>query len=67
MARPTSSDKAVTDTVSHHDFHATLLRLFGLEQKQVAFLRPNGVGSLLEGSEGQIVWKILKDRLVTAG
>jgi uncharacterized protein (DUF1501 family) len=51
--------KAVTDTVSHHDYHATLLHLFGLEQKQVAFLRPNGVGSLLEGADGQIVWKIL--------
>ncbi|HEY2838370.1 MAG TPA: DUF1501 domain-containing protein [Pirellulales bacterium] len=52
--------KAVTDTVSHHDYHATLLHLLGLEPKQVAFLRPNGVGSLVEGSEGQIVWKILK-------
>ena len=52
--------KAVKDTVSHHDYHATLLHLFGLEQKQVAFLRPNGVGSLLDGPDGQIVWKILK-------
>jgi hypothetical protein len=52
--------KAVQDTVSHHDYHATLLHLFGLEQKQVAFSRPNGVGSLLEGADGQIVWKILK-------
>lgn len=52
--------KAVKDTVSHHDYHATLLHLFGLEQKQVAFSRPNGVGSLLDGPDGQIVWKILQ-------
>ena len=52
--------KAVTDTVSHHDYHATLLHLFGLEQNQVAFLRPNGVGSLLEAPTAQVVWKILK-------
>lgn len=52
--------KAVKDTVSHHDYHATLLHLFGLEQKQVAFLRPSGVGSLLDGPDGQIVWKILQ-------
>jgi hypothetical protein len=52
--------KAVKDTVSHHDYHATLLHLFGLAPKQVAFLRPNGVGSLFEGPEGQIAWKILK-------
>ena len=59
--------KAVADTVSHHDYHATLLHLFGVEQQQVAFLRPNGVGTLLEASEGQIVWKILKDRPATTG
>ena len=52
--------KAVKDTVSHHDYHATLLHLFGLEQKQVAFSRPNGIGSLLDGPDGQIVWKILQ-------
>jgi uncharacterized protein (DUF1501 family) len=52
--------KAVKDTVSHHDYHATLLHLFGLEQKQVAFARPNGVGSLIDGPEGQIVWNILQ-------
>jgi hypothetical protein len=51
--------KAVTDTMSHHDYHATLLHLFGLEQKQVEFLRPNGAGSLLEDPDAQIVWKIL--------
>ena len=52
--------KAVTDTVSHHDYHATLLHLFGLEPKQTSFLRPGGVGSLVDGPEAQIVWKILQ-------
>jgi uncharacterized protein (DUF1501 family) len=52
--------KAAADTVSHHDYHATLLHLFGLEPKHVSFLRPNGVGALIDGDEGRIVWKILK-------
>jgi len=52
--------KAVTDTVSHHDYHATLLHLFGLERQQVSFLRPNGVGGLAEGDSGQVVGNILK-------
>lgn len=52
--------KAVADTVSHHDYHATLLHLFGLEQRQVAFQRATGIGTLLEAQEGQIVWKILE-------
>ena len=45
--------KAVKDVVTHHDYHATLLHLFGLTSEQVAFTRPTGVGSLLDGQTGQ--------------
>jgi hypothetical protein len=51
--------KAVEDVVSHHDFHATLLHLFGLEPPQVAFPRPEGAGSLLDGQHGEVVAAIL--------
>jgi uncharacterized protein (DUF1501 family) len=52
--------KAVTDVVHHHDYHATLLHLFGLNPQQVAFSRPTGVGSLLDGQPPNVVWRILK-------
>jgi hypothetical protein len=52
--------KAVKDGVNHHDYHATLLHLFGLEHQQVAFARPNGIGSLLDGQPANVVWNILK-------
>ena len=51
---------AVQDVVSHHDYHATLLHLFGLDQQQVSFPRTTGVGSLLDGQNGDVVTAILK-------
>ena len=32
--------KAVKNVVNHYDYHATLLHLFGLDEKQVTFTRP---------------------------
>jgi hypothetical protein len=52
--------KAVKDVVTHHDYHATLLHLFGLAGEQVAFARPTGIGSLLDGQSANVVWNILK-------
>jgi hypothetical protein len=52
--------KAVTDTVTHTDYHATLLHLFGLDPARLTFARPGGTGSLMDGQKGEIVWKILK-------
>lgn len=51
---------AVTNIVNHFDYHATLLHLFGLEPEKLVFQRPGGVGSLLDGQAGKIVWDILK-------
>ncbi len=51
--------KAVENTVSHHDYHATLMHLFGLSVEQMTFARATGEGSLLEG-EGRVVWDILR-------
>jgi hypothetical protein len=52
--------KAVENVVNHYDYHATLLHLFGLDPAKLTFQRPGGVGSLLDGQDGKIVWDILK-------
>lgn len=51
---------AVENVVNHYDYHATLLHLFGLDPNELTFERPGGVGSLLDGQEGKIVWDILR-------
>jgi uncharacterized protein (DUF1501 family) len=51
--------KAVTDVVTHSDYHATLLHLFGLDPAQVSFARPAGSGSLVDAKSAKVVWKIL--------
>jgi hypothetical protein len=52
--------KAVKNVVNHFDYHATLLHLFGLDEKQVAFTQPVGTRSLIDGQPARIVWNILK-------
>lgn len=52
--------KAVEKIVTHHDYHATLLHLFGLSVEQVSFTRPTGTGSLMDGAEPKVVWDILQ-------
>ncbi len=52
--------KAVENIVNHFDYHATMMHLFGLSPEQLAFERPTGTGSLLDGQEGKIVWDVLK-------
>ena len=51
--------KAVENVVNHYDFHATLLHLFGLTPDRLAFQRPSGIGSLLDGQPGRIVRELL--------
>ena len=51
--------KAVKDIVTHHDYHATLLHLFGLNEQQVSFPRPSGSGGLMDGQSGKVVAAIL--------
>lgn len=52
--------KAVENPVSHNDYHATLLHLFGLDAEQVSFDRPTGPAGLIDGQEARIVWDILQ-------
>lgn len=46
---------AVEDKVSHHDFHATLLHLFGLDAKKLVYNRNGQELTLLDGHEGRVV------------
>jgi hypothetical protein len=52
--------KAVVDPVSHHDFHATLLHLFGLDPKRLVYHHNGREQSLLDDHPGQIVSHILR-------
>ncbi len=51
---------AVSDVVTHHDYHATLLHLFGLDPAQVTFTRPTGDASLMDGQPPKVVEPILR-------
>jgi len=52
--------KAVEKPVSHHDYHATLMHLFGLSGPQMSIPRPTGEAGLLDGAEAKVVWDILR-------
>ncbi|SIO22861.1 Protein of unknown function [Singulisphaera sp. GP187] len=51
--------KAVDDVVTHSDYHATLLNLFGLDHQTLVFKRPNGNGSLVDGQPARVVQGLL--------
>lgn len=52
--------QAVKDIVHHYDYHATLMYLLALDPAKLAYARPGGVGTLLDGQPGKIVEGILK-------
>jgi hypothetical protein len=51
--------KAASSPVSHHDYHATLLQLFGLEPSRLVYRRNGREQSLLDGQAGRIVDELL--------
>ena len=51
---------AVADRVTPHDFHATLLHLFGLDAKRLVYSRGGTELSLLDGQPGKVVAGILR-------
>jgi len=50
---------AVTDVVTHHDFHATLLHLFGIDADRLIYRRNGQELSLLAGGKHRVVKEIL--------
>ena len=51
--------KAVEGVVTHSDYHATLLHLFGLDPQTLVFPRPGGDGSLIDGQPARVVRELL--------
>jgi hypothetical protein len=52
--------KAVKDVVSHHDYHATLLHLFGLDPSRLVYRRAGRELTLTDGHPARIVREILR-------
>jgi hypothetical protein len=53
--------RAIADPVTHFDYHATLLHLFGLDHRDVVFERSTRKESLTDGQPAKIVNGILKN------
>ncbi|MHC4879771.1 MAG: DUF1501 domain-containing protein, partial [Planctomycetota bacterium] len=56
--------RAIADPVTHFDYHATLLHLFGLDHQEVVFERSTRKESLTDGQPAKIVNGILKNPVV---
>ena len=53
------SHHAVKDVVTHHDYHATLLHLFGIDHAKLIYRRGGRELSLTDGKPARIVREIL--------
>jgi hypothetical protein len=51
--------KAVKDVVNHHDYHATLMQIFGLDHAKVTFKRNGADVSLTDNQGGRVVKEVL--------
>jgi len=51
---------AVENKVSHHDLHATLLHLFGLDARKLTYKRGNQELNLLDGREGRVLRELFR-------
>jgi hypothetical protein len=52
--------RAVTDVVTHQDYHATLLSLFGLDHRRLVYRRNGREQSLVDGQPCRVVHGILR-------
>jgi hypothetical protein len=51
--------KAAANPVSHHDYHATILHLFGLDPKRLVYSYNGREQSLLDNQPGRVVREVL--------
>ena len=51
--------QAAVDPVSHNDYHATLLKLFGLDHTKLTFRRNNSEQTLTDGQPARVVEALL--------
>lgn len=52
--------KAVEGVVTHHDLHATLLHLFGLDARRLVYERNGQQLTILDGQPGRVVTELLR-------
>ncbi len=52
--------RALVDPVSHHDLHATILHLFGLDAQRLVYRHNGREQSLLDNQPGRVVREILR-------
>lgn len=52
--------KAVEKVVTHHDLHATLLHLFGLDARKLTYARNGQELTILDGKDGKVITDILR-------
>lgn len=51
--------KAVKDIINHHDYHATILKLFGIDHTKLTYRRNGAEVSLTDNQGGQVLEKVL--------
>ncbi|MFM7074434.1 MAG: DUF1501 domain-containing protein [Planctomycetota bacterium] len=51
--------RAVKDVVTHSDYHATLIHLFGLDHQELTFVKNLRPQSLIDGQEARVVTELL--------
>ena len=51
--------QAAENVVNHYDYHATLLHLFGLDPKELSFVRNGLPQHLVENPEARVVTELL--------
>jgi hypothetical protein len=51
--------RAVVDPVSHHDYHATLMHLFGLDAQRLIYRHAGREQSLMDGQPGRVMAGII--------
>jgi hypothetical protein len=49
----------VSDIVNHYDYHATLLRQFGIDHEQLTYKRAGQEQSLTDGQKARVVKELL--------
>ena len=51
--------RAVSDIVNHYDYHATLLRQFGINHEQLTYKRAGQEQTLTDGQKARVVKELL--------
>ena len=53
----------MSDIVNHYDYHATLLRQFGIDHEQLTYKRAGQEQTLTDGQKARVVKELWHERL----